>query len=122
MRLGRDFLRAVLLLEVAADIGLLVWTVMSEQAFLLPTAVIRLLLMGLLGVMALRGKAWARWCFAGVLGLTAVAGGLVGLVSFTGGAHYVARPSTLAVAAIYGAAFAMVVYARPESGEGDGAR
>ena len=96
---------AAVLIELIADLALLVWIVLSGKEFLLPTAVIRLVLMGSLGALALRGRNWARWCFATLLATTAVAGIVVGLVSFSGGIHFVARPSALGAGMVYGLLF-----------------
>lgn len=95
-------IRAVVGLEITVDLGLVVWAIVSGKTFLLPGAVMRLLIMGAIGATALAGRAWARWCFAAQLAASAIAALVVGLWSFTGGVHLVVRPAVLAVGAIYG--------------------
>jgi hypothetical protein len=74
-----DRLRLSVVLEATADLGLLVWVLYSGKPFLIPTAAGRLLLMSFLGIRALQGRQWARWCFGAVLGSTVLAALVVSL-------------------------------------------
>ena len=106
-------IRVVVALEVIVDLRMVLATGStfgSGQTFLRPGAVVRLLMMAILGGYTLAGRRWARWCFAALLAVTAIAALVLGLYSFTGRPHLAISPATLAAAALYGIAFLGIIY------------
>ena len=95
-------LRWSVVLEVTADVALLVWVLYSGRAFLVPTAVGRLVLMGFLGIRGLQGRQWARWCFGAILAGTVLAGVIVSVYTPGRGLREGIGWSPIAVSVLYG--------------------
>ena len=95
------YLRLAVMLELLADVGLLAWVLASAKTFLIPTAVCRLGLMSFLGIRAVHGRRWARWCFSAILAGTVLAGVIVSLyIPGRGSREEIAWP-IIAMSAVY---------------------
>ena len=95
------YLRLAVMLELLADVGLLAWVLASAKTFLIPTAVCRLGLMSFLGIRAVHGRRWARWCFSAILAGTVLAGLIVSLYIPGRGSREAIAWSIIGVSAVY---------------------
>ena len=93
---------AALLLELAADVALLVWALSPDRQFVVPAAVARLLLMAFLGTQGLKGRSWAQRSFAGVLALTVLMGLVLAAYAPGRGLKTEVEMAAVLIAALYG--------------------